>query len=142
VSQSLDEVENASRLGKFPEAMGVLMRAEELMTSVGVNEELKLRASWWRGNLDLVSRLQAARMMGLQVNVERNRPNTELAIQEYESALRDVGLDVTSVGVEQASRIIGQRPTEVQLAIIMALDRCATWSKTDSDPQKLSRMRE
>ena len=56
---------------------------------------------------------------------------TELGIQEYESALRDVGLDVTSVGVEQASRIIGQRPTEVQLAIIMALDRCATWSKTD-----------
>ncbi len=141
VSQALDEVEDASHRGKMAEAVAALKRAESLLASGGASEELRQRASQWRADLDLVARLNDARMLGLQVNVEKNRYQWSLKVPAYEAEFRNYGINPDSVTAEQAAGTICGRPVEIQLAIIAALDDWILWfgaaSKSGTDAQNL-----
>ncbi|MBI1914048.1 MAG: tetratricopeptide repeat protein [Planctomycetes bacterium] len=122
VVRALADVENASKSERLPEALAAVKRAEGLLTSGGVNDELQDCVRQWRVDLGLVARLQEARMLGLQVNVAENHFSPELAVPAYAAAFRDYGLEPTTVTAEDAAQRIRSRPPEIQLAVVAALD--------------------
>jgi tetratricopeptide (TPR) repeat protein/serine/threonine protein kinase len=122
VVRALDETENACQRDRSPEASAALKRAEHLVDSGECSEVLRERVRQWRADLDLVGRLQEARMVALQVNLTGGRSQMELRLSEYEAAFRHYGLDPASVRAEQAAERIRSRPAKIQTAVFAALD--------------------
>jgi tetratricopeptide (TPR) repeat protein len=122
VARALEDTETASQRGRLPEASAALKRAEELLAGGQCSDEFRERVGQWRADLNLVARLQEARMLGLGVNVVESHFSPELALPAYEAAFRDYGLQPTSVTAEEAAQRVRSRPPEIQLAVIAALD--------------------
>jgi tetratricopeptide (TPR) repeat protein len=122
VAGALKEAETASERGKWSEALAAVKRAGGLLAGGGGSDELQERVRQWGADLDLVARLQDARMLGLQVNVAESRFRQELALPEYEAAFRDHGLGPHAVTAEEAALRVRSKPPQIQLAIVAALD--------------------
>jgi tetratricopeptide (TPR) repeat protein len=128
VMRAIDQTETASQRDRLPEASAALKRAEELLAGGECSEELRERVRQWRADLNLVTRLREARMLGLEVNLAGSCFSPELALPEYEAAFRDYGLDLAAVTTEEAAKRIRSRPQEIQVAVVAALDHWIEWA--------------
>jgi Flp pilus assembly protein TadD/serine/threonine protein kinase len=97
--------------------------------------ELRIKLDEEEQDRRMLARLQAASMQTLQTNVAENRFSDELAIGDYEAAFKEYGIDRASVSAEQAGARIRERPPEVKLAMIVALDH---WIEVESQLPKKS----
>jgi serine/threonine protein kinase/Flp pilus assembly protein TadD len=122
IVRALEETENACQRGRFREASAALKRAEERLADGEASEELGERVRQWRADLNLVDRLQEARMLGTHPLINEDLVRYELAIPEYDAALRDYGLDRQRCTPEEAGRRIASQPPEIRLAVIAALE--------------------
>jgi tetratricopeptide (TPR) repeat protein/serine/threonine protein kinase len=122
LTHALEETESASRRNRWPEASAALKRAEALLADGPCSEELRERVRQWRADLDLVARLQEARLQGLQVNLAESHFNGYLARPGYVAGFRAYGLDLATVTAAEAARRIRARPGEIQRAVVAALD--------------------
>src|SRR6185369_8071179 len=91
VVRALEETATASQRGRLAEASAALKRGEELLGDDQCSGELRERVRQWRTDLNLVSRLREARMLGLQVNFAESHFSPELAIPAYVAAFREYG---------------------------------------------------
>jgi tetratricopeptide (TPR) repeat protein len=126
--QVLQESERLYQEGRLPEATAAAKRAQELLNADDGGEELQRRLREWLADLDMVARLEAARLRW--GDFIRGRPN-------YAEVFRDYGIDLDALPAPEAAARIAARPIRVDLAV--ALD---AWAWRSHDPGLGQRLRE
>jgi len=118
VGQALVDTENSYRSGKLPDALAAVKRAEDLLASGDGGRVLRERVDRWRTDLAMVTRLE-------QIRLEKSPTkdgHIDLPRQDadYEEALRQYGLDVETLEVEEAAARV--RAHEIAVDLAVALD--------------------
>jgi serine/threonine protein kinase len=124
VVRALDEADNASLLDRWPEASAAIQRAEELEAGGECSEELRVQVRRWRADLDLATHLQRA---FIQLFEEVRLNHLDTVYSEYENALRRYGIDSDSATAEEAAKRIAERPPQIRLVVIAALNDWFLW---------------
>jgi serine/threonine protein kinase/Flp pilus assembly protein TadD len=114
VDQALRDAEALYREGNYPAALVAAQKAQDLIDSVGGDDELRDRVRQWIKDLKMVARLEEARTR--DANVRGGAFDDGSAGAEYAAAFRDYGLDVESQDVDETARQIRARPIWLNLA--------------------------
>jgi serine/threonine protein kinase/Flp pilus assembly protein TadD len=117
VDHALQDAEALYRDGNYPTALVAAQKAQDLIDSVGGDDELRDRVRQWIKDLKMVARLEEARMLDPAVRgatLNKSEPGAEFA-----AAFRDYGLDIESPDVEETGRRIRARPIYISLAAAM-----------------------
>ena len=127
-AKALEEAETWRARDNLPEALAAVRRAEALLSTGGVGEELRRRARRWRTDLDMVERLEEIRLQ--QADLEGDRFQYTQTGPAYAAAFRDYGVDVAAGDVAaQAGRI---RDSAIREQLAAALDDWS-WVKPAKD---------
>jgi tetratricopeptide (TPR) repeat protein len=117
IIRALDDVEDAYRRDRLPEALERLKRAEGFLAGGG-GEELGRRVRQWRIDLDLAARLE-------EIPLERaaakdGRFDTAEVDRAYREAFRQYGVDTEALDPEEAAQRI--RASAVKDRLVATLD--------------------
>jgi tetratricopeptide (TPR) repeat protein len=121
---------------KWPEALEVALRAEDLPQLADCRADQKQRLQDLLRDLRLVVRLNEVRLGGTAV--QHDRFDNALADEQYRLAFREnYGMDMDALSVTEAVQALLSRPREVREELAAALDAWAHVRKLNapSDPQ-------
>jgi serine/threonine protein kinase/tetratricopeptide (TPR) repeat protein len=118
VRRALGDVEQGYKRDRPPEAVAALERAEGLLATGEVGEELRDQVSRWRADLGLVVWLDRVRLD--RAALVDGRYNTRGTAAAYRKALQDYGLDVEALSTDEAARRLER--SVIRERLVVALD--------------------
>jgi tetratricopeptide (TPR) repeat protein len=122
VELNLDEVGRLEQEHKWPEALIAAKRAEAALTGGEAPAEVQARVRQTVSDLELVARLEEIRLLVMEgKNLKLDYAG---ANQRYAAAMRDSGVDVNKLSLDDAATRLRSR-TSVLPALITALDHWA-----------------
>jgi serine/threonine protein kinase/Tfp pilus assembly protein PilF len=119
--EALREAARLQQQEKWPEAQDAVRRAEELLTGVGAVEDLRRQVERMSRDLEMVRRLQEARLQLAAIN--DGQPQWEAINAAFGEAFAWYGLDLETLELPGAANRIRSHAIHVQLAA--ALDHLA-----------------
>ncbi len=123
-SLALKESERLGEQRKWPESLSAAKRAEAVLAG-GESAALRGRIRAWRRDVEMVLRLEDARLQGLAIN-DGKFFHKDLIDAAYRKAFRDYGIDVEEPPTERAAEAIRARPIRAEL--IAAVDEWAWYA--------------
>jgi serine/threonine protein kinase len=114
---ALEEAERWMGSRKWPEALSAAKRAEGLLAAGG-SGECRERARELRRDVEMVLRLEDARLTGLESDNKTPNAARDLDLEDaaYATAFREYGIDVETLPPDRAAELIRDRPIRVELA--------------------------
>jgi serine/threonine-protein kinase len=113
---------------KWPEALSAVRRAKDVLAGIWADEALRQEVEKLHRDVEMVLRLQEARLCGAVG--KHGHFDADAIIAAYEEAFAWYGLRVESLDPQQAGQFIRSRSIGLQLAA--ALDDWASWRKRGS----------
>jgi serine/threonine-protein kinase len=120
VERALQEVADASKADKLPEALAAVKQAEGFLAGGEVSEELQQSVGQWRADLSLVGRLEEARL-AFAAGVMGGGFDYEGMDRALAAALRDYDLDVERLDPQEIAQQVGRSQVHAQLVAAMDL---------------------
>jgi serine/threonine protein kinase/Flp pilus assembly protein TadD len=117
VGQALDESQNWQQERRIPEALNAARRAEGIALGGLADGELQLRVRARVTDLELLERLENARLE--MTAIKDHHTDWGRADASYEKILRDWGLDLEQLSPEKAQEIIRGSSVAVELAAVL-----------------------
>ncbi len=127
IGRNLDEARAFCRADRLPEASVAVDQARALFGRGGGSEELGVRVSGVRADVDMAIRLEAVRLE--QAAVKGNTFDTGSAGWRYRDAFRDYALDLVALDADAVVERI--RASAIEGQLLAALD---DWLATGSSP--------
>jgi tetratricopeptide (TPR) repeat protein len=124
---ALDDSQACLDRGAWPEALSSVRRAQGILAGGG-SPRLVQRIAQRRADLELVARLEEIRLERAAVKEGFNFDN-EGAAADYTAALRDNGLPVTDLPIDEAARRVASSP--IRPFLLAALDDWAKFVPAD-----------
>jgi tetratricopeptide (TPR) repeat protein len=104
ITGALAQIESSYEAGRFADARAAVERAEGLVAAGAQNEALERKVHRWRRDLEMLSRLEQARLE--TAGVIGGRPDATRGVTGYREAFRWYGVDVEDLSVEDAAERI------------------------------------
>jgi serine/threonine protein kinase/Flp pilus assembly protein TadD len=125
VNEAIEEAQRQQREGHWPEALATARHAEQLLAEGRSNAELQQRLHELLADLSMIAEVQGIRLRVTAVTDDHF--NTEQADPDYAHAFREYGIDVETLGVEEAAEQL--RPRRIAVELAAALDDWASIRK-------------
>jgi tetratricopeptide (TPR) repeat protein/serine/threonine protein kinase len=123
IGRALNEVENALKRDRLPEAVTGVVQAERLLASGEASEEQRRQVRQWRTELDLAARLEEIRLPYLAGSLER-----ESAAPGFADVFQNYGFEPGKFDAQSVAERI--RASRVKDWLVAGLHDWARWQRT------------
>ncbi len=143
VTLAVQEAERLGQQGKWPQALSAARRAEGLLAG-GASEAVRQRVHELRRDVEMVLRLEDARVQGLDHAKENDFVDRDAVDKAYRMAFADYGIDVEALPADRAAELIRARPIRLELTTALdawALEELRVWPDMQPSPATARRDR-